>query len=225
MKFHLIVFIAAVLASLGMVGGVYVQGRRLTQLRIEQQRLVGQFSGAEPAPALPASENVEVTPSMEVPNELLQLRNEVSQLNRRNRELEGVGAENLSLKQQLAARGTNRMDLGAGFIRQSEARMAGYETPEATLETFLWAIRTRNQSAVLEALSSDTVKDINARLGGTDDLFKGSEMLFGLRMVRKEVLPDGTIAAVLEVTPDLPPAMVLFRQLNNQWKMSWPPKQ
>src|SRR5262245_47889754 len=119
MKIHVLVTIAVALASLGMVGGVYVQGRRLAQLRTEQQRLVGQFSGAQSAQALAAPAEVEMAPSAIVPNELLQLRNEVSQLNRKKRELEGLDAENLNLKQQVAARGTNRMDVGPGFIRQS----------------------------------------------------------------------------------------------------------
>jgi len=84
---------------------------------------------------------------------LLRLRNEVSRLTGRKRELTGALTENESLRAQLARRATNSpagTGLPAGYIRKNQAKMAGYNTPEDTIQSLLWALNNRDFPNLLQ---------------------------------------------------------------------------
>src|SRR5204863_5339098 len=86
-----------------------VKHRQLTLLQARERQLIGQPPGesAQSATQTPdpgAATQSAVSATVAVPGELLRLRNEISQLNRRARELEGVSAENQRLTTQLGSR-------------------------------------------------------------------------------------------------------------------------
>jgi len=221
MKGLTLVVVLLIAAGVALLAGVLVQERQLTALRGEQQRLIGQLSGnSEPSAA---AIELTVRPSnREAPFELLQLRNELNRLNRRKAELAAMRVENERLKQQLAASRTNRGGLPPGYLRKSEARMVGYQTPEAALQTFLWAMQNRNLTNFLETLTPESVALAHR---APEQIFEGSEALIGLGVLERERLPDGSMRLRLQIMPDLPPANVLFRLIGNEWKMTWPPRE
>src|SRR5205814_6918127 len=122
-------------------------------LRAERARLLSQFAArsgpSRPAQETEASPNAAATPSDAPPVslELLRLRNDVARLAGRRRELAGVRAENERLSVQLAARGTNssvRTGLPPNYMRKAQARLVGYNTPEETVQSFLWAVQNHD---------------------------------------------------------------------------------
>jgi len=226
MKGLTLVVVLLIAAGVALLAGVLVQERQLTTLRGEQLRLIGQLSGNSE----PSASAIELTvrPSnREAPFELLQLRNELNRLNRRKAELAAMRVENERLNQQLAASRTNRGGLPPGYLRKSEARMVGYQTPEATLQTFLWAMQSRNLTNFLETLTPESVAQINKPFAhrAPEQIFEGSEALIGFGVLERDPLPDGSMRLKLQIMPDLPPANVIFRLIGNEWKMTWPPRE
>jgi hypothetical protein len=96
-------FISGFLAvlSLGLIATFFIQRQQVTSLRAEQQRLLTQYSTL-PDDAAAAASATETNRPQSVSPELLRLRNEVTQLTQRRRELAGVPAENERLQAQLA---------------------------------------------------------------------------------------------------------------------------
>lgn len=221
-------FIYASLTVCGLsIAGAVLQARQINGLRDEEERLQQQLRDlqkdqtarvsssaiAEPAPGSPSSE-------------LLRLRNQVSQLIRRERELAGIQVENERLRIQAASARTNTAKpLLPGYIRKSDARNMGYATPEATLETMLWAIRNRDFTNLLAAFTSEIAGKMQRemeRSGRTlEEFFRDTEALPGIRPVDRTMADDDTIELKVEIVPgsaaDVQP--MRFRRVKGEWKM------
>ena len=140
-----------VVVCLATLWGVWDQRSQLAGLRAEQQQamahLAARADGTAPAATADAGGAVSAArPAAPAATpELLRLRSEVTRLTERRRELQGVRAENERLRAQLASRTHNGLrgsQSPPGYIRKSEARMVGLNTPEDTLQTLLWACAT-----------------------------------------------------------------------------------
>jgi hypothetical protein len=222
-----------VVACVAMLWGVSGQRNQLAGLRAEQQRLLAQLGAradgsvstgtAEAAGASPAAPH----PALLATPELLRLRSQVTRLTERRRELAGARAENERLRAQLAHRGTNGpggYQPPSGYIRRSEARMVGYNTPDDTLQSLLWAVQNHDLANVLQAFMPDKAEEIRAHLGESpqamEDFWSKSGDLVGLRIVSREPdASDGSIAVQVEVVPGEPGPRTTFRQINGQWKI------
>ena len=100
-----------------------------------------------------ASQPVVVTTHSEPSLEVLRLRSQVGQLERRKRELAAVTEESKRLQAQLSTKATNvtsGVALPAGYIRKSEAKYAGFGSPEDSLQSFLWAIEHRDLRTLMQ---------------------------------------------------------------------------
>jgi hypothetical protein len=223
-----------VLVSLTTLWGVWGQRNQLARLRAEQQQLLAQQASDSPASPTAAEAGATVPgtppPTLVVTPELLRLRSEVTRLTERRRELEGVRAENERLLAQLASRGTNGpggFQLPPGYIRQSEARMVGYNSPDDTLQSLLWAARNHDLTNILQAFTPERAEELRAQAGESREslaeFFSKSAALVGMRVVKREQQAgDGSFVVEVEVMPDLPPAQISFRQINGQWKIAGP---
>jgi len=223
-----------VLVCLTALWGLWRQQCRLAVLRDQQQLLLAQpaasATGSEPAGMTEPADasSAAPQPSLVVTPELLHLRSEVTRLTERRRELADVRAENEGLHAQLASRGTNGpggFQLPPGYVRRSEARFVGYNTPEDTLQSVLWAARNHDLTNVLQAFAPEVAEQIRAQVGESpesiEDFWSKSAALVGLRIVnRKQETGDGSITAEVEVVPGMPNAEVTFRQINGQWKVA-----
>src|SRR6267142_1821171 len=134
------------IAFIGLCGaallGVVAQGHQLSQLRAGQKRLETATNQVSNASAGEAAATPSPTP--EVPRELLQLRAEVARLSQQQRELAGARQENDRLRLQLENRRSNHAagkGPAAGYIRMSEVKWLGCNTPEDTLQSAFWAIQ------------------------------------------------------------------------------------
>ena len=204
-------------ASVAMLGAVAIQRLHVLDLRAEQQQKLADATA--PAEALPPPQ-VASYPS--VSREVLQLRNQVGQLRRRRDELLPVRAEHDRLVLELAARGTNASGLPRNFIRKSEARLVGYSSPEATLQSFLYAIRNRDLTNFFQAFTPEGVSRLKSQGLESPDrlekLFDDSQDLIGLSILDQKRQQD-LISANVQILPGVPPTPILFRLVNSQWKM------
>jgi hypothetical protein len=213
---------------------VWGQRNQLAGLRAEQQQLLAQQASNSPASLTTADAEAALSgtppPTLVVTPELLRLRSEVTRLTERRRELEGVRADNERLLAQLASRATNGpggFQLPPGYVRKSEARMVGYNSPDDTLQSLLWAARNHDLTNILQAFTPERAEEIRAQAGESresiEDFFSKSTALVGMRVVKRDqAASDGSVAVEVEVMPDMPPAQISFRQIDGQWKIAGP---
>src|SRR5204862_1759085 len=151
--------------SIVLLCGAFAQRHRLVELRNERQRLIAEGQGTTPGITSSttfdnATDGVVATGEQKtVSSDLLQLRDRVHRLTQRRDELASIGLENQRLSEQLAIRATNGPP-ETGYVRKSQAKFAGYATPENTLQTFLWAIHNRNYATYLDTLVPELVQQL-----------------------------------------------------------------
>jgi hypothetical protein len=224
MTAHTAIKLLPVPICLGLLWAVFSQGNQLSNLRKEQQRLLSQLTASSGEPKAPEPLSLAVAaPVATNSNELLRLRNEVNQLTRRKKELAGVQPENARLRVQLASAGTNRQDiLPPGYVRRSNARKLGYFTPEATVETVLWAAQNKDLKTFLEGLVPESARSFQASLERSG---KSLEQMFstdhfpGFRIVSKEADGPEAVNLFVEIAPGMEPDPMKVRLINGQWKL------
>ncbi len=216
--------------------GVIAQRQRLSAMQREEQRLLAQFTAAAQPAAASTAADTNSNPAFGRPAvapasaELLRLRSEVNRLTQRRRELSGVRLENEQLRAQLASRGTNAASgssLGPGYMRKTQARMVGYNTPEDTIQSFLWAVQNHDLTNLLQAFTPVAAQQMQANVQesgrSVEEFFQGTEAFVGLGVRSRQQLPDGSMVVTLEVAPGIPPQDVRFELVNGQWKLATPP--
>jgi hypothetical protein len=87
-------------------------------------------------------------------SDLLRLRNEVRQLRAHRPELDRLRAENERLAAEINSGITAPQKLSEmeGFVAKESWSNAGFDTPEATVQTFFWAIREGDVARMAECM-------------------------------------------------------------------------
>ena len=219
--------VLAVLLCLAALTTVSMQRAQLAALRAEQSRLLAE--SATPSADLAHASAAEITtaplaaPAPAVSSELLRLRSEVTRLTRQRAELGSAVIENQRLRAQAANHATNTatgIALPPGYVRASQARMAGYNTPEDAMETMLWAMHNHDLTNLLQGFTPDMAREIQAQAAReSGSFFRDADAFPGLSIVSREQMPDGTISVNAEIAPGMPFGPIRFRQINGQWKM------
>jgi hypothetical protein len=178
--------------------------------------------------AQPVTDVVATTPVQYSPSsELLRLRGQVGQLERRKRELSGAQAENERLRTQAATRSTNApggIALPAGYLRKADAKLAGFNTPEDTIQSMLWAIQNRDAATFIQVFNPEMAKQMEQeiqRRGSAEEFFKEANAMPGLRIIGKETETADTITLTVEIVPgdEIQSQKIRFRQFDGRWKM------
>jgi hypothetical protein len=209
-------------ACAGLFWTAWSKGHELSELRSREQAiLTGESQQQAPieSPATQPAVSLDTT-STNTP-ELLQLRGEVVRLELRKKELLSARAENERLKTQLASMATNSSpELPPDYIRTSKAQDRGFGTPQATLETFLWAGQNRNLERLLQCFTPERSAQI-APGNGSQHYFDQASQIPGFRIVRTNT-PEGTdfVIAYIEVIPGVEhPNEMAFKVINGEWKL------
>jgi hypothetical protein len=215
--------------------GILAQGRQVSELRAQEQRRESE----RPSTNASAPDTISVS-TPEVPRELLQLRAEVARLSQQQRELAPARTENEKLRLQLEDRRTNSAARkGAAYIRAPEAKWLGYNTPEDTLQSLLWAAQNRNLETFLEAMTPEAAEEFKSLFKESDNPDEAAKKFFdqegfpsGFRIIAREQAADGAVALTVQVIktssgtePDLSvdsSEPVRFEQIAGQWKMGKP---
>jgi hypothetical protein len=199
--------------------GILAQGRQVSELRAEEQRLESERLATNAS----AAETISV-PTPEVPRELLQLRAEVARLSQQQRELARARTENEKLRLQVEDRRTNSASLkaaGAGYIRMSDAKWLGYNTPQDTLQSAFWALQNHDLEKYLDALEPDVAAAIRES-SSADDFFKGKVIPPRYRIKEEQQIKEGFVEVQVEISPDIDPISFALRQVDGQWKLVSP---
>jgi hypothetical protein len=223
-----------VIVGLAILLGVWRQRSQLASLRTEQRQLLDHMAARADDSASPvtteatASNSGTPSPALVATPELLRLRNEVTRLTERRRELAGAQAENERLRAQLANRSTNGpggFQLPPGYLRKGEARMVGYNTPDDTLQSLLWALQNHDVTNLVQAFAPEIAQQLRAQAGESresiEDFFSQAAGFVGMRILKRE--PDAnedSIAVEIEMVPGEPARRTTFRQVNGQWKIT-----
>jgi hypothetical protein len=216
----------SVLVCSATLWAVLAHGHQLSELRAEHKRL----EAADPATNSAATE-VAAAPSTtpEVPRELLQLRAEVARLSQQQRELASARPENEKLRLQLENRRTNSAAIkagGGGYIKMSEVKWRGYNTPDEALHSAFWAIQNRDLAKYLESIRPDVAKEMADGLRNesrsTEDFFKNMHLPPVFKIAGREQNEEDTIVLQVEIAPDIPPEAIFLRKVGGQWKLESP---
>ena len=233
MNLRVLITGTSVVVCVAALAGVLVQGSQLRSLRAQQRnslirpdaaRFASMDTTISGSAAQPKEPSSTVSPSLE----LLRLRNEVTRLTGRKRELVGVQGENRQLNERLVASRTNSNSLPPDYIRASQAQLVGYNTPEQTLQSLFWAVRNRDITNFLQSFTPERARWLQADLQksgiSVETFFETVNTLPGARIVEREKLPEGRLALRIEFIPgETLDWSIRLQQINGQWKIEWLP--
>jgi hypothetical protein len=224
-----------ILVCLAALWGVWGQRNQIAGLRAEQQQSLAQPAASPDGPASPGTAEAPGAtsgtpqPALIITPELLRLRNEVTRLTERQRELAGVRADNERLRAQVASKGTNGhggFQLPPGYVRKSAARFVGYNSPDDTIQSLLWSIQNRDTTNLLQAFAPDQADQLREQLAqatrSSGDFFSDAGSVPGMAILNRKQLPDGSVELEVEMAPGLNPAPIRMRQFGGQWKITAP---
>ncbi len=152
--------------------------------------------------------------------ELMQLRSQVTDLRSRKRALAPVLSEVVALQARLAAVSNYAVGrLPAGYLRRGDARNAGRATPEAAMETFLWAVEQRDAGQLLASIPSGDRPLMERQLEhlGTEPFFKQLP-LPGYRILLRESRGTNRVELTLESVPGMPWRCLLLLE-GDDWRV------
>lgn len=211
--------------AMALIAGAGWQQRNLTELRAKHQQIISELEkpqDSSEATQIPIESPID--PSAHV--ELMRLRNEVTQLMQRKQALNNIESEHQRLQVQISGRGTNSNTLPAGYILRRDAKWMGMNTPENTLQSFLWAIQNRNAETLFQLLTPEDAKQLKDQI---DESGKGPEEFFiasppGARSLQQTNLSDGSIEMEVEFLPGVSGGniKVRFHRLDGGWRMDLP---
>lgn len=229
MNLRRIIIFVSVAACLAALALVLIRQRQIADLRTQRQDLMSQAPLTLDTLSEANSNNATGTMAQPRPSyapslELLRLRGEVTRLENRKRELANSRMENERLRLQIAARGTNTpagLALPPDYLRKSEAQFAGYDTPEHTLQTMLWAVRNRDFTNLLAVFTPEVARELEhqiQRSGKSAGEFLDASWNFPfLRVAGRNNKSDGTVE--LKIAPGMSDQPIRFRIINGEWKM------
>ncbi len=202
----------------------------LAHMREREQRVAERLNPGRDNPR-PAADQPPVQPtpapstaplSREERLELMRLRSQVTDLRERQRKQFGLTNELGQLQAQWATV-TNLASglLPAGWVRRKDARLAGFASPQAAFESFLWAVERRDTNALRQAVSRDTWEAVQEQLNAANDSFwREAEHLPGFLFRSASTQPDGRVRLLIDVAPGVsgPPMMMEFRE--GGWRLA-----
>ena len=206
--------------------------RTTVKLQTENQELRAEIAELNATPRVVAQEaNHALSADVEKDKrELLQLRNEVAQF-RANRDAMKRAEEELARargNQSQAAASKVIVPAEGQSIPSSDWRFMGYETPEATLISGLWAMKEGQLAGLMDTFTPEERKRFAAQMQGKSEgemlqrLQKEFAQVNGLRVVGQHELPSGEV--VLDVYLEGIGKLKKYQmsQVNNEWKAGGP---
>jgi hypothetical protein len=162
-------------------------------------------------------------------NELLKLRGEVGMLRQQTNEIGKLRAKNQQLQDKLTTSKNSATSPSASqtdFSKESWA-FAGYTTPAAAMETWIWAMDKGDKKVMLASLTPDQQPQWQKILDSASDtdLAKGAPFT-AFHIVSIESISDEEIN--LTIVSDLPDGSktgeqkYTLKQIGTDWKMAGP---
>jgi hypothetical protein len=196
-------------------------GEEHTALEQQLKQLAGLIAQNEQLSILAARANRPPSLPDDQSRELLRLRGEVGLLRQQSKQLETVRQEN---RQARAAGGAATADY---WPRDSWA-FTGYASPDAALQSSLWAANSGDLKALLASVTGEAREEMEKEFGGkpeSEASIRAMDQVIGLKSVRvlkREVQADDTVVltAAFEDRTDTHTTKLLVKKIGNDWKVS-----
>ena len=222
----LIAGIAIALAQKKGISSARAENTALRQESEEAARLARENAEA----AKPGGESQEAAALMEANKELPKLRNEVRQLRQQKPEIERLRAENARLANAIKS-STNiarpRLAEMEGYVAREQYSRAGFATPEATMQTFFWAVANKDITALAECVTGQARKSMEqeiqkAAAGGKsfEEQFEPLAKLKGFRVAEKKQLSEDKVELRIQAAAGGQAMPMVLQLENGEWKLS-----
>lgn len=165
-----------------------------------------------PPAALSAAEKIQ----------LMTLRSRVTELSEIKRRAAKVTAENTALSNQAAT--LNQLasrTFPPGWVRRGDAKSAGFGSPEAAFESFLWALEHRDTNVLYQALVPEMHEALARRWqsAGPEQFWKEGSLIPGFRLTQVTTIGEGEVRMEIEMVPGMPLSQVPAIRTNGQWRI------
>jgi hypothetical protein len=212
----------------------WVQKSSITQLRQQNAELRQQadLSSDNRAAAPVPADNEEIQNLTEATRDLPKLRNEVRQLRQQKPELERLRNENVRLAAQISS-GTNRPKLAQmeGYVAKEKWAQAGFATPEATVQSFFWAIANQDVSYMVQCMAPKMRAQYDRQFAGKSleeqqkELAEGMAALGGMggyRVAETEKISENKVVIGIEAAAGGHVMKMPMERIGNEWKLNEP---
>jgi superfamily II RNA helicase len=218
-------------AVIAMLALMAIQRAGISGTRAANEALRQQSAEAAPSATTQSkASNDEIDALQEANRELPKLRNEVRQLRDEKREFERLQAENerLAAALKVAPKTTARpMSEAEGFVLRQQWMHAGFATPEATLQTFFWAIANKDFAALAECATGDARKSMEEEIqrsvadGGKrfDEQFEPLAQMQGFRIAEKKQISENKIELGIQAAAGGRVMPMRLQLVNGEWKL------
>jgi len=195
----------------------------MEQLVGSNARLSNQLAQAQSAPSL----------TEEQAGELLRLRGQVGLLRQQTRALETAREENRQTRAALESGPTRNSAApatapSADYWPQNSWAFKGYATPDAALQSSLWAANNGDIKALLGSVTGELQKAIAVDLNGKSEAeasIKAIDEVIGmksLRIINRELQSDGTVVITAEIEGPTENRTQKFamKKVDDDWKIA-----
>lgn len=219
-------------ALTAMLAMLTVQRRTISHTRTANETLRQQNA----APTVVASDGVQGTveeiETLQTANrDLPKLRNEVRKLREEKREFEKLQGENERLAATLkAAPKTTAPPLSEaeGFVLKQTWSKAGFATPEATVQTFFWAIANKDIASMAECSTGKARKSMEQAIqqsmadGGRsfEEQFAPLAKMQGFRVAEKKQIAEDKIELGIQAAAGGRVMPMRLQLDNGEWKLA-----
>jgi hypothetical protein len=207
--------------------------RQANAALLQEQAEAAQLVGENQSTSELREQNRQLEELRAANQELPKLRNEVRQLRSQGAQIERLRQENQRLASALNSLNSGKAKAFSemeGYVSKESLSHAGFATPEAALQTFLWAVREGRIDAVAECISPDGRPSFQAEFTnkteeeqkkslqqGLGQLIRGS----GYRVVDREQVGEDKVKLGIQAVVGGIIAKVVLRRVGNEWKFDY----
>ena len=226
------------LAGLGLL---VTERGRVAALRTENERLRGELAAAQRSiDSIKAQQNRELEQLRTEVSEVHKLRNEVTQLRAGAKTTEQLRAENQRLRgadRQLQAAPKAGTTPPAtvpqeGYYAKENWAFSGYATPEAALQSVVWAMREGDTKTILAAVTPEEMARMQSEWAGKSeaeisaDAKQGTEKINSIRILdSRAISEDEVVLNVYAAGGEDKIQKISMKRLGGEWRMAGPKKE
>ena len=227
------------LASLALL---FAERSTITALRLKIERMRDEFAEAQRLTSAQESHQIEELDRLRTEaREVHKLRNEVNQLRAGAKEVEQLRMENQQLRaanRQLRAAPQNRGTTpGAatpqeGFYVKENWAFSGYATPEAALQSVVWAMREGDTRAFLGSLTPEEMDRVQKEWGTKSEAEisahakRGTDKINSIRILESRTLSDDEVVLnVYAAGGEDQVQKISMKRFGAEWKLAGPKKE
>jgi len=218
------------------VGAAWVQRNSIAALReknIElRQQADAENAARENGGLPPRVDGQEIQSLTEATRELPKLRNEVRQLRQQKPEIDRLRSENGQLAAQISS-GANRPKLAQmeGYVAKEKWVQAGFATPEATIQSFFWAIANQDPAYIVQCMSPKMKREFDREFAGKSP--EEQQKVFaegmgtlgrmgGYRIAGTEQVSENKVIIGIEAAAGGHVMKMPLERIGNEWKLNEP---